>query len=205
MTFRAEWDFDLAGVSTYAIAGSTDKAATYATITSIPNNKGGANYNKKTQKFFYEWSAATPGDVLRVIAQNASLEEMGRAYFVVPAPRLSQCIVMGYVADGQGYVDREQSIIAETEQQMTAPWGPDRLSLSNNAVLAQPSRQEMFPDANGMWQVSLARGLTVRFYSPFYGLDLVVQVPDREGPVNLFDLPVIRSMEGPGPVISVIG
>jgi hypothetical protein len=198
MSVRISWGFDpTVSITSFTLTKSTNNGITYAALASVDFDVNGANYDRPTRTFFYVDNAGAAGHVYKIVAEGA-LGSSEPVISVAPPNPPSKCLVIGYALDAFGQADEHLVVNVETAGRRGQHWltNPTGLVANNREALGVVrSSCSVFPDANGMWQVSLLRGSYARVQIPALELDWAFEVPSLEGPVNVRDIPLLRSAD----------
>ncbi len=197
MSNRIAWGFDpTAGITSFVLTKSTDGGLEYDALATIPFNVSGANFDRATRTFFYIDAAGNPGDTYKIVAVGP-LGSSEPSYIVAPPGTPAKCLVVGYALNGFGEADTKLAVHIETYG-ARGNWGysPSGVVGQNPMALGVlQSSKIAYSDENGMWQVDLLQRTYARITIAKLSLDWAFEVPDREGPVNIRDIPLIRQAD----------
>jgi hypothetical protein len=181
-------------VTSWVITKSTDGGSTFSALATVAFSVTGANFNPQTQQFFYADAAGNPGDIYEVVAVGSAGTSLPVMLIAPPAaPQL--CKVIGYLKDPFGGVDQNTVINVNSMGTKGERWVPSTAGLLSQAPMGlavTPSHRRVYPDANGMWQVSLVYGAYCRVEIPSIDFSWTFEVPAKAGPINIRDLPQLR-------------
>lgn len=189
------WNYDPAvTITSFALEKSVDKGLTFAALATVVFNLTGANYDQVNKRFFYLDGAGNPGDVYRVTSTGA-FGVSGPTIAVAPPAQPALCTVIGYVLDGLGRPRTDVRVEVHAYGV-----GGERWTRNHAGVVAQnpaavgivATAETVYPDAAGVWQVSLLQKALVRIEIAELGLSWAFEVPAKVGPVNVRDLPQLR-------------
>jgi hypothetical protein len=197
MSNRISWAFDpTVVVTSFTITKSVDKGITYAALTSVAFNTTGANWDKAKKRFFYVDAPGNPGDIYLVTSVGAFGTSPG-TYAIAPPTSPAFCYIFGYILDSQGNVDQQTPITVRWDGSRGEHWmkGPTGTVAQNPEALAiTAGSMQVYPDANGMWQVQLIQKSFARIQIPAIELDWAFEVPSKPGPINIRDVQQLRGL-----------
>lgn len=197
MTVKVSWMADTDdSVTSYEVFRSQDKGLTYSSIAVVPFDTQGTDYDKTTKRFFVNDSTGQAGDVYMITATG--LYGTSEPTIVIAPPAVpAKCLVVGYVRDAHGRVDRNWTVRVSTAAQRGENW------LAGGGVVGQhplsvgvvASDTTVHPDENGFWSVELLQDAIARISIPVLDLDWAFRVPKKNGPVNIRDIPQVRTAD----------
>jgi hypothetical protein len=199
MSVKITWSYDPSvSVTDYKVYRSTDNGVTYTLVSTIAFDVNGANYDKAERQFFYTDAGGAAGYVYKVTATGANGTSKP-VYTIVPPGDPPTCLVIGYVTNVFGQKDLGQVHIDVqgygSRGELWAPNASGVVANSQQAMGLASGLRRVFLDENGMWQVELVRKTLARITIPALDLDWAFEVPDREGPVNIRDIPCQRGAD----------
>ena len=194
------WGFDRTEtVTSFVITKSTDKGQSFSALATVTFDVGGAAFEKKTARFFYTDATLAAGDIYRLTVVGPG--GTSQPEFLIVPPTLQLCHVFGYVFDAFGAPSK-----ADVNVEAYAPAGMGFWTVATTGVAAHdstalalaPRSAVVSVDAAGLWRVALLRRCHARIVIAELGIDYAFEVPDREGPINLRDIPRLRQADAHG-------
>lgn len=194
LSVKVYWAADDPSATSFQLDKSTDGGESYVALSTLGYNTRGPNYEAKTKRFFYDDTVGNPGDIykLTVTGTYGTSEPL---LIVAPPYEPAKCLVIGYIRDVFGGVDRQVTIIVEGTGSKGQRWAPGSggvVSRNPEGIGLKMAQQRIFPDAAGMWQVELIRGTYARIQIPDLQFSFMFEVPSKAGPVNIRDIPELR-------------
>jgi hypothetical protein len=196
MSNRLYWKPDPAvAITSFVITRSTDLGQSFSALATVTYDLTGANYDKRTKRFFYDDASGSNGHVYRITAVGAN-GTSSPVFLVSPAVPPSTCTVIGYIMDTFVQVDTSVQIHVESYGRPQWKKGTSTLVAQSAEALGVPTSQQMLhPNSEGVWQVSLMQGAYARVRIPSLQYDHAFLVPEKEGPVNIRDIPIVRQAD----------
>lgn len=195
MAVKVIWEFDPSvAVTSFTLDKSVDQGTSYTFLATVTFDINGANFDRAEKHFFYNDAAGAPGHIYRITATGAFGTSLP-SYMVAPADPPGLCVVIGYARNAFGEVDVGMQVFVESWGERGTGWASNPAGVvGNNAqsLAVISSTRTTYPDANGLWQVELIRKAYARVRIPALELDWAFEVPDKTGPVNIRDLPLVR-------------
>jgi hypothetical protein len=185
-------------VTSFVLTKSTDKAQSFSSLATITYDLAGANYEKKTKRFFYTDSSGAVGDAYRIVAVGAN-GTSSPVVVIAPADQPDFCTIVGYMLDTFGEVDT--SIPVSVHSYGAGAWttNPAGVVAQNPEALGlTAASQTVYPGADGIWQVRLIQKAYARITIPALDFDWAFIVPASVGPVNVRDIPLVRQADAYG-------
>ena len=195
MTVTVSWGYDTTQtITSFTLEKSTDKGVSFSSLVSIAFNPAGANFDAANNRFFYNDAAGAVGHVYKIYAVGPLGTSEARIAISAPA-ETSKCTIIGYVEDAFGEVDTSIQVLVEAfggreDRWVQSPTGV--VAQNSRAVGITSGRNIVYPNSDGIWQVRLTRKTVARITINELGLDWAFEVPDKDGPVNIRDIPQIR-------------
>jgi hypothetical protein len=196
MANRLYWKADPSvTVTSFVITRSTDLAQSFSALATVNYDLAGANYDKRTKKFFYDDSTGSNGNVYRIVAvgNNGTSTPV---FLVAPAAAPSTCTIIGYIMDTFAEVNTSLQVHVESYGRPQWKKGTSTLVAQSAEALGVPtSEQIVTPNTDGVWQVRLVQGAYAKIRIPDLQYDHAFLVPEKEGPVNIRDIPFLRQAD----------
>lgn len=197
MSVKITWQADPSvTITSFTVIVSTDKGATFTTLATVTFNtaSGAPNYDQRLKQFFFVDSSGNPGNIYQVAAigtNGTSIPE----FVIAPPSSYPMCDIFGYVIDAFGDVDTSIPIEVSSFGSRGEKWArnvggiisQNPMGLGIAAVM-----RTIFPDNNGIWQISLIQGAFARVSIPILDFTWTFEVPANAGPINIRDLPQLR-------------
>lgn len=179
----------------YVLERSIDHGLTWANITTITHDYGGADYDSATQTFFYTDVAPALGEMVRVYGANA--EGAGEAFYLFgQETTTATCNIYGVLqhqATAQPLRGAEVIITPSDQPYSTLRPGTSTPAVSQFAQLGGKREFRVFSDDEGKWNIDLVRGITVKVRIPDAGFDQSFKVPEDRDVLNITDAYIYRS------------
>ncbi len=192
---RVSWDYDSSvAVTSFGVYKSSNKGLTYTLISTVTFAVNGANYNRVDRAFFYDDLTGAAGDIYKIVANGVN-GTSASAFGIAPAVELARCLIIGYARDGFGDVDPYMDVLVETYGNRGEHWVQNSggvIAQHAQAIGVSSGARTLHPDVNGMWSVELIQKTFARIRIPALEFDWAFEVPDKEGPVNIRDVALLR-------------
>jgi len=196
MAYRLNWTSEATAIASFDLSKSIDMGETYSSLVNIPFDTTGDNYDRPNKHFFYNDTSGQPGHIYKVVI-NASTATDPLVIIAPPAPP-AKCMIIGYMLDAGGYVPTDVQVSVEAYGTRGERWGrnPTGIVGQNKEALGITARRFFVkPDANGMWSVNLIRKVFALIEIPAINFRWAFEVPDKDGPVNIRDIPQLRGQD----------
>lgn len=202
MAQRVLWRVDpgSAGITEFQLQKSVDAGNSYTALVTIPFDLNGANYEKQAARFFYDDAGGGSGHVYLVYAvgPNGTSDPI---FFIPPPSDPQRCAIIGYVLDVFGNADQSVAVEVNASTRPSERWHTNPTGLvarEARALGILPAAMRVYPDANGIWQVSLVRKAFARISIPALDFEKDIEVPDAIGPFNIVDVPGLTGTDASG-------
>lgn len=181
-------------ITSFTLTKSVNQGLSYSALATIPWDVAGANYNKQRKQFFYVDAGGAEGDIYQIVA-NGAFGVSEPLIIVAPPAEPDLCTIVGYCRDPFGFVDRDVAIHVTAVGTPGERWASSPAGIvgqHHDALGIVSRKQVVYPDENGMWQVSLVRRIYAKVEIPALDFSWAFEVPQAAGPVNIRDIPQLR-------------
>jgi len=196
VSITVSWTFDPSvPITEFELSKSAD-GETWASLATIAYSLSGPNYNRNKKAFEYVDVSGSPGEVYKIVSigDNGTSEP---TYLIAGGYNLEKCTVVGYLVDTVGGVDTDTPIRVSS-----APVDESRWLHNDGGVFSQNSSSvgvlshytTVYPNAEGIWQVTLIQGTVALVEIPSLQYQHAFEVP-KKSLVNIRDIPQIRGRD----------